>query len=125
MIHSQLIHRRHFFQRTGLGIGAMALSSLLRQASAETVNSLAPRAPHFAPRAKRVIYLHMIGAPSHLDLFDFKPELAKHNGEPCPKEFIEGKRFAFIRGHPRLLGSKFKFAKYGQNGVELSELLPH
>ena len=66
----------------------------------------------------------MVGAPSHLDLFDYKPELVKHNGEPCPKEFIEGKRFAFIRGHPRLLGSKFKFAKYGQNGVELSELLP-
>src|SRR5262249_46302849 len=98
-------------------LGAMALGSLLaRETQAK---------PHFPARAKHVIYLHMVGAPSQLDLFDPKPELVKRDGELCPKEFIEGKRFAFIRGHPHLLGSKFKFARHGKGGLELSELLPH
>src|SRR5436190_11645299 len=100
----------------------MALGELLRADTAGM--NPAARQPHFAAKAKRVIYLHMVGAPSHLDLFDAKPELVKRDGEPCPKEFIEGKRFAFIRGHPRLLGSKYKFARHGKGGVELSELLP-
>src|SRR5262245_2460957 len=109
--------RRTFLKRSGLCLGAMALGTLLtREGHAK---------PHFTPRAKRVIYLHMVGAPSQLDLFDHKPELLKHDGEPCPKEFIEGKRFAFIRGHPKLLGTKFKFARHGKNGAEISELLPH
>jgi hypothetical protein len=108
----------------------MALASLLAgDASAEdaaaTANPLAARPPHFAPRAKHVIYLHMVGAPSQLDLFDFKPELVKHDGELCPKEFIEGKRFAFLRGHPKLLGTKFHFAEHGHCGAGMSELLPH
>src|SRR5262245_2026530 len=126
--HAINLTRRELLYGAGLGIGAIALASLLHQESrgqAKKDNPLLPKKPHFAPTAKRVIYLHMVGAPSHLDLFDYKPELAKHDGEPCPKEFIEGKRFAFIRGHPRLFGSKFKFAKHGQGGVELSELLPH
>jgi hypothetical protein len=125
MTHTHLIHRRHFFQRTGLGIGALALSSLLRNACADSPNPLAPRAPHFAARAKRVIYLHMIGAPSQLDLFDFKPELVKHDGEKCPDSLLAGKRFAFIGGEMRLAGTHFKFDQHGQSGQSLSELLPN
>ena len=74
------------------------------------------RPPHFAPKAKRVIYLHMIGAPSQLDLFDDKPELVKRDGEDCPEELLAGKRFAFIGGEMKLAGSKFKFAPHGQSG---------
>ena len=125
MNYPHLIHRRHFFQKTGLGIGALALGSLLREASAESVNPLAPKPPLFAPKAKRVIYLHMIGAPSQLDLFDPKPELVKHDGEKCPESLLAGKRFAFIGGEMRLAGSKFKFGTHGQCGQTLSELLPN
>jgi len=125
MTYSQLIHRRHFFQRTGLGIGALALGSLLRDATAETVNPLAPKLPHFAPKAKRVIYLHMIGAPSQLDLFDPKPELVKRDGQKCPESLLAGKRFAFIGGEMKLAGSHFNFATHGQSGQTLSELLPN
>ena len=111
MTYSDLIHRRHFFQKAGLGIGALALGSLLREASAESVNPLAPKQPLFAPKAKRVIYLHMIGAPSQLDLFDHKPALVKHDGEACPPEFLKGKRFAFLGGPMKLAGTEFKLAR--------------
>ena len=123
------ITRRQLFQRTGTGVGALALGSLLgRDLSAAMTpsdNPAAPQAPHFAPRAKSVICMHMIGAPSHLDLLDYKPTLVKHDGEKCPKEFIEGKRFAFIRGHPSLMGTPYKFKRCGHSGIEISELLPH
>ena len=79
---------------------------------------------HFPLRAKRVIHLHMVGAPSHLDLFENKPALIKHDGQPCPDKFLEGQRFAFLRGHPKLLGSPYKFERHGQSGREFSELLP-
>jgi hypothetical protein len=125
MTYSHLIHRRHFFQRAGLGIGALALGSLLREASAESVNPLTPKQPHFAPKAKRVIYLHMIGAPSQLDLFDPKPELVKRDGEKCPESLLAGKRFAFIGGEMKLAGSHFHFGTHGQSGQTLSELLPN
>src|ERR1043165_9218897 len=117
MTHSHLLHHRHFFQRAGLGIGALALGSLLREASAESVNPLAPKKPLFAPKAKRVIYLHMIGAPSQLDLFDPKPELVKHDGEKCPESLLAGKRFAFIGGGKRLSGSRLKFLQSGGGGA--------
>ena len=78
-----------------------------------SVNPLAPKPPHFSPKAKRVIYLHMTGSPPHLDLFDYKPELVKHNGQPCPDEFLKGKRFAFTSGTPKLLGTPRKFAQHG------------
>jgi len=122
--------RREFFKRSGFCLGAMTLSSLLSQNArgaeqVPMVNPLAPKNPHLAAKAKRVIYLHMIGAPSQLDLFDNKPALVKFDGTPCPEEFIKGKRFAFIRGRPTLLGTKFKFAPQGKSGVEMSELLPH
>ena len=91
--------RRHFFKGCGVGLGAMAMASLDndKPVTAEVVNPLAPRQPHFAAKAKRVIYLHMAGSPPHLDLFDYKPELVKRTDEPCPDEFYEGKRFAFTR----------------------------
>lgn len=125
MNQAHLLHRRHFFQRTGLGLGGMALSSLLRASAADSPNPLAPKPPLFAPKAKRVIYLHMIGAPSQLDLFDPKPELVKHDGEKCPDSLLAGKRFAFIGGEMKLSGTKFQFAQHGQSGQTLSELLPH
>jgi hypothetical protein len=93
--------------------------------------SAAPQNPfsHFAPKAKNVIYFHLVGAPSHLDLFDYKPELQKRNGELCPKEMFEGKQLAFIRSRPTLLGtskeSKYEFKKCGKSGIQISNLLPN
>jgi hypothetical protein len=126
----QNLTRRAFLRRSGLGFGALALGSLLTESlfSADlpgTRNPLAPRAPHFAPRAKRVIYLHMVGAPSQLDLFDYKPELERHDGKPCPDDFIKGKRFAFLRGHPNIAASRQQFQRHGQSGAEISQLLPN
>ncbi len=86
---------------------------------------LAPKKPHFEPKAKRVIYLHLTGSPPHLDLYDYKPELVKHNGEDCPQEFLKGKRFAFTSGTPKLLGTPRKFAPCGQSGLVLSDAIPH
>src|SRR5262249_20824861 len=86
---------------------------------------IAPKSPHHAPKAKRVVYLFMAGAPSHLELFDFKPQLAKYDGQLPPPKLIEGYRAAFITPSSKFLGPKFKFAKYGKCGAELSELLPH
>jgi hypothetical protein len=88
-------------------------------------NPLAAKKPHFKARAKHVIYLHMIGAPSHLDLFDPKPELIKRDGQPCPEELTKGRRFAFIGTEMNLAGSTFKFDKHGQCGHTMSELLPN
>jgi hypothetical protein len=118
--------RRQLFQRMGLGVGAFALADLLNNDL-----SAAPQNPfsHFASKAKNVIYFHLVGAPSHLDLFDYKPELQKRNGELCPKEMFEGKQLAFIRSRPTLLGtsqdSKFEFKKCGKSGIQISNLLPH
>ena len=128
--------RRWFFQECGVGLGAMALSQLLggsptggpfaasQAVAAPNVNPLAPKPPHFAPRAKRVIYLFMAGAPSHLELFDNKPELSKWDGKLPPPELLKDYRAAFINPNSTLLGPKFKFARHGQSGLELSELLP-
>ncbi len=82
-----------------------------------------PSSPPRAAKARSVIYLHMAGCPSQLDLFDYKPTLEKFNGQPCPKQYLEGKRFAFIRGVPNMLGTPFKFAKHGQSGAELSRVV--
>jgi hypothetical protein len=115
------VTRRALFERAGMGLGTVALASLLGE---DLRGDTAPKS-HFAPRAKSVIFLHMVGAPSQLELFDHKPTLAQYDGQPCPKHLIEGQRFAFLRGHPSLLGPRFKFAKHGECGLELSELLPH
>ena len=123
------VSRRWFLQQCGVGLGAIALNSLISQAlgaaSSSPENPLAPKQPHFKPKAKRVIFLFMAGAPSHLDLFDYKPELVKWNGKPPPDELIKNYRAAFINPNAALLGPKFKFAKHGKCGAELSELLPH
>jgi len=122
------ITRRHFFRQTGFGIGGLALSALLdeRLFAGQAADPLAARPPHFAPKAKNVIYLFMAGAPTQLDLFDDKPVLRTHNGQEIPAEFVpKGERFAFIKGTPRLLGSPFAFKRFGQSGAQLSELLPH
>ena len=121
--------RRLFLQKTGFGLGGAALTSMLQQeALGETVDPLARLGLHHAPKAKHVIYIHMVGAPSHLDLFDFKPELQKRSGQLCPDEFFEGKQLAFIREQPNLLGTpkddKFAFKKCGNSGQEISNLLP-
>ncbi|HKQ40476.1 MAG TPA: DUF1501 domain-containing protein, partial [Verrucomicrobiae bacterium] len=119
--------RRQFFGRCAVGIGGVALASLLneRLLASALENPMAPRQPHFKPRAKRAIYLHMAGAPSHLDLFDYKPKLVEMNGKDCPESLFKKDRFAFIKGVPKLLGTPHKFAKHGQCGMELSSLLPH
>ncbi len=120
--------RRHFLKGCGLGLGSIALASLFeRDAIGEDrdpAKPLAPRSPHFAPKAKRLIYLHMSGAPPHLDLFDYKPELVKHDGQLCPEEFTKGKRFAFTSGVPRLLGTPRTFQRHGQGGVWMSDAIP-
>lgn len=123
---SPLLARRWFLQECGIGLGAAALASLLtREGYAAAADPLSPRKPHFAPKAKRVIFLFQAGAPSHLELFDYKPKLAEMDGKLPPPELLEGYRAAFINPNSKCLGPKFKFAKYGQSGAELSELLPH
>ena len=129
------ITRRHFFQDCRVGVGKIALASLLAQragsARADTskvatlANPMAPRAPHFAPRAKAVIHLFMAGAPSQLDLFDYKPKLKEYEGKPVPPEIVGGQRYAFIRPDAHCLGPQFKFARHGDSGAELSEALVH
>lgn len=115
--------RRHFFQGPGFGLGALALASVTREDL--FAQQVAAAAPHFAPKAKSIIFLFMAGAPSQLDLFDHKPKLNELDGQPCPEELIKGERFAFIKGVPKLLGSPHRFARHGQSGAEISHLLPH
>lgn len=129
------LSRRWFLQQCGVGLGSIALGSLLRRdgfaAESKTdhadllINPLAAKKPPFAAKAKKVIFLFMAGAPSHLEMFDNKPELTKYDGKLPPAELLEGYRAAFINPNSKLLGPKFKFSKYGQSGTELSELLPH
>ncbi len=122
------LSRRALLQGVSCGVGSLALGSLLAQdlpAANQPANPLAARPPHFAPKSKSVIFVHLVGAPSHLDLFEHKPALNKHDGELCPQEYLQGQRFAFLRGHPRLMGSKFQFQPRGQSGLVISELLPH
>jgi hypothetical protein len=120
------ISRRWFLEQCGVGVGALALADLLAAAPAPAASGpLAPKQPHFAPKATSVIFLFMAGAPSHLEMFDYKPQLAKFNGSLPPPELLKGYRAAFINPNSRLLGPKFRFARHGGNGVDLSELIPH
>jgi hypothetical protein len=118
------ITRRWFFQQCGVGVGAAALADLFAGTGAAATDPLAPKPPHFAPKAKNVIFLFMAGAPSHLELFDYKPQLAKFDGTLPPAELLKGYRAAFINPNSKLLGPKFPFKRYGRSGVEMSELLP-
>lgn len=129
--YARLVTRRWFLRQCGVGLGSMALASLLEPGRAlgaagpKAVDPLAPRRPHFDPKAKRVIYLFMGGAPSQLDLFDYKPMLAKYDGQPVPQEVVMGQKYAFIKPDAALFATDFKFAKHGKCGAELSEALPY
>src|SRR6266404_5625337 len=129
------VTRRHFFRQAGFGIGGAALSSLINQSLAggpqatpgpaiNAVNPLAPKPPMFPAKAKSIVYLFMAGAPSQVDLLDYKPKLQQFDGQHIPDSFVKGERFAFIKGAPRLLGSPYDFKKWGRSGAEISELLP-
>jgi hypothetical protein len=126
---ARLITRRWFLRDCSVGLGSLALASLLgggeAAAAPQKRNPLAPKPPHFPAKARRVIYLFMGGAPSQLDLFDYKPGLAKYDGKPVPPEVVMGQKYAFIKPDAALYASEFKFAKHGQCGAELSEALPH
>jgi hypothetical protein len=126
--------RRHFLRESAMGLGGLALASLLgcndRPSTGSSIafdpaHPLEPKLPPFAGKAKSIIYLHMAGAPSQLELFDYKPELMKMDGQDCPPSLLAGKRFAFIRGVPKMLGPQAKFAQYGDSRAWVSEHLPH
>ncbi len=123
--------RRHFFARCGVGLGSIALSSLMGGgADAKPVeegsrNPLAARKPHYAAKAKSVIFLFMAGGPSQLELFEDKPKLKEMDGQIVPPSYTENKRFAFIKGDAKLLGSRRKFEFHGQAKAQISECLPH
>ena len=127
---ANLLARRWFLQQCAVGLGSLALMDLFAQdgfAKPQAVldNPLAPKKPHFPAKAKHVIYLFMAGAPSQPELFDYKPELARLSGTLPPPDLLKGYRAAFINPNSKLLGPRFKFAKHGKCGAELSELLPH
>jgi hypothetical protein len=124
----KLLARRWFLRECAVGLGSLALMDLFAQdghAAPALDDPLAPKKPHFKPRAKRVIYLFMAGAPSQPELLDYKPELARLSGTLPPPDLLKGYRAAFINPNSKLLGPRFKFAKHGKCGAELSELLPH
>ncbi|MCA9063456.1 MAG: DUF1501 domain-containing protein, partial [Planctomycetaceae bacterium] len=117
--------RRWFLRDCGIGLGAIAAQQLLTSGSVRASEAGAVRGPHFPPRARNVIFLFMAGAPSHLELFDYKPALAKYDGTLPPAELLQGYRAAFINPNSTLLGPRFQFDRYGECGAELSELLPN
>lgn len=124
--------RRHFLGRSTAGIGAAALGQLLakdgwadqKNRDVGSTQPLAPKQPPLPAKAKSVIYLHMAGSPPQQELFDYKPKLQEYNDKDCPDEYLQGERFAFIKGHPQLLGTPYKFSRHGESGQEISELLP-
>ena len=120
MQQARALTRRHFFGQAGMGFGAIALQQLMAK------NGLAADGNNFRipAKAKSVIYLHMAGSPSQLELFENKPELTKFHGKDCPKEYLEGKRFAFIKGTPKMMGPVFDYRQHGQSAQWVSELLP-
>jgi len=126
----RLLTRRHFFGQCRIGLGALALASLLVEGKlpgaepGEALNPLAPKPPHFPGKVRSVIFLFMAGGPSQIDMFDPKPRLQQLDGQPIPESYIKDKRFAFIRGTPKLLGSKRKFARHGQSGAEIVDVMP-
>ena len=124
--------RRHFLKKCMSGMGAMALGSLVgcqtsasKLTAAQPDNPLSLLKPHFAPKVKRVIFLHMAGAPSQLELFDYKPELHKLDGKDCPPSLLEGKNYPFLDNAPQLMGPQSNFSYKGQSGALLSEFIPH
>ncbi len=122
--HGTPITRRWFLRDCGIGVGKLGLATLLGDSFAAHA-AMEPKPSHFPGKAKAVIHLFMAGAPSQLDLFDYKPELMKHDGKPLPPSVIGGQRYAFIRPDAAVMAPRFKFKRYGQCGAELSEMLPH
>lgn len=123
--HLRLRTRRYFLRDSACGLGAIAAGSLLNEGTANSDElSLNLGQPHFAPMAKRVIYLHMTGSPPNLDLFDYKPELIRRNGEDCPESFLKGREFAFTSGTPTLLGTPQPFFQVGSGGTWMSAAIP-
>jgi hypothetical protein len=122
------VTRRHFLRDCPTGLGAMWLASRMSLCPSNSVASSSSEGavslPHFRPSAKRVIYLHMTGAPSQLELFDYKPMLAKYDGKDCPQDYLEGQRFAFIQGTPQLLGPQYPFQRHGESGAWISDRFP-
>ncbi|NHE56851.1 DUF1501 domain-containing protein [Cyclobacterium plantarum] len=125
---AQYNSRRHFLKKCTSGLGALALGSIMgcgeQHPGAKSGAGLAGKGPHFAPKAKSVIFLHMAGGPSHLELFDFKPTLQQLNGKDTPKSLMEGKEFAFLKGTPKLLGPQANFDRHGQSGTYVSDYMP-
>lgn len=126
------VSRRHFLLESAMGLGAYAFGSMLggcesspKPVSGIITEPMSLRPPHFPGKAKRVIFLHMAGAPSQLEMFDYKPVLKRLHDQPCPQSLLEGKRFAFIRGTPKMLGPQAEFQQRGQSGAYVSENLPH
>ncbi|TWT36641.1 hypothetical protein KOR34_15800 [Posidoniimonas corsicana] len=123
--HLELATRRTFLKDCTTGLGALWLASQQATAAASSRSESGPLGlPHHTPKVKRVIFLHMIGAPSQLELFENKPELIAYDGKDCPNEFLKGKRFAFIQGIPKMLGPQYPFAQYGESGAWVSDRLP-
>jgi hypothetical protein len=130
----QAATRRHFFSRCGIGLGQIALTSLLSDgklfgAATKPQNPMAPKPPHFPAKVKNVIYLFMAGAPSQLEMLDYKPKLREYDGKTAPDSLLQGKRFAFMdtftKEPPKLLGSRREFKRYGKSGIYISDLLPN
>src|SRR5690554_5138222 len=125
--------RRHFLKKCTSGLGALALGSLMgcdkglfsKDRAGSAMEGFVPGIPHFAPKAKSVIFMHMAGGPSHLELFDYKPELQKLDGKDTPRSLMEGKNFAFLKGTPKLLGPQSSFKRTGDSGTYVSDYLPH
>ena len=127
--------RRHFFSQCFVGLGNIALGGLLANGKLtagnvpRVENPLAPKAPHFTPKVKRVIYLFMAGAPSQFETWLYRPKLGELDGQPTPDSFLEGKRFAFMerfmKDKLKLLGPRRKFHQHGQSGMWVSEIFPH
>lgn len=117
--------RRWFMKECGVGLGAIAAADLMGAGQASGADVLAPKSGHFPGKAKNVIFLFMAGAPSHLEMFDYKPQLEKYDGTLPPAELLDGYRAAFINPNSKLLGPKYRFSKHGECGAEISELLPH
>ncbi|WP_425396213.1 DUF1501 domain-containing protein [Aeoliella sp.] len=128
---TELASRRTFLANCTTGVGALWLASQSNASSSagrlaeSSEHPLAARPTQQPGKVKRVIFLHMIGAPSQLELFDYKPELEKYDGKECPAEFLAGERFAFIQGVPRMLGPQYPFAQHGNSGAWISDRLPH
>lgn len=134
---SEALTRRHFLSTCGMGLGALFLgtASSAKAASAsdakaldfarDPTSPLAALPPQFRARARRVIYLHMAGAPSQLELFEYKPVLTKYDGKECPASYMAGKRFAFISGIPKLLGAQYPFHQAGKSGLWITDRLPN